>query len=69
MRVKVDASLCNQCGRCVDYCPEDVLRMDGDQLLVRYPDECWGCGVCELECPTGAVQVVFDVQRRLLALE
>ncbi len=48
---------CNACAICVDNCPGDVLEMDmaiGKPVVV-YPDECWYCGVCRLECTADAV--------------
>ena len=26
---------------------------------VRYPDECWYCGICADRCPVDAVKVIF----------
>jgi NAD-dependent dihydropyrimidine dehydrogenase PreA subunit len=30
--------------------------------VVRYPDECWHCGACRLECPEKAISFVFPLK-------
>ncbi len=39
---------------CVEVCPVDCFY-EGDNMLVIHPDECIDCGVCEPECPAGAI--------------
>lgn len=29
------------------------------EVFVKYPDECWHCGVCRLDCPTDAIHYEF----------
>ena len=29
---------------------------------VLYPDECWHCGVCRMDCPERAVTIVFPME-------
>ena len=45
--VKVEASKCTDCGRCVSVCKTDICRV-GDH-------ECIHCGACIDSCPTGAI--------------
>ncbi len=54
---------CTGCGICVDTCPGDILAMDEDEgvAYVAYPDECWYCGVCRIECPVEAVVYEFPI--------
>lgn len=51
--------LCNGCGRCVNSCPMDVIRMDGagDKAQIRYPEECMNCEQCVLDCAVNAITV------------
>ena len=44
--------VCNFCDRCAEYCPEGILRRDGDGYRFDY-DYCKGCGVCASQCPRG----------------
>ncbi len=39
---------------CVEVCPVDCFY-EGENTLVINPDECIDCGVCEPECPIGAI--------------
>jgi ferredoxin len=39
---------------CVDVCPVDAFR-EGKMMLVIAPEACIDCGVCENECPAGAI--------------
>jgi len=44
---------------CVAICPVDAFR-EGETMLVIDPAVCIDCGVCEPECPVGAI--AFDLQ-------
>ena len=49
---------CIQCKYtdCVAVCPQPVdCFYEGANTLVINPDECIDCGVCEPECPAGAI--------------
>ncbi len=39
---------------CVDVCPVDCF-FEGKKMLVIHPQQCIDCGVCEPECPIGAI--------------
>jgi ferredoxin len=39
---------------CVPVCPVDCFH-EGENMLVIDPDVCIDCGVCEFECPVGAI--------------
>lgn len=39
---------------CVEVCPVDCFY-EGENFLAINPDECIDCGVCEPECPAGAI--------------
>ncbi len=53
----INGILCTTCGVCVDVCPMDVLRLDNETPVIRYPVDCMTCFNCETECPTGAIDV------------
>jgi 2-oxoacid:acceptor oxidoreductase gamma subunit (pyruvate/2-ketoisovalerate family) len=46
--------VCNECDRCLVYCPEGVLVHRGNDYEFDY-DYCKGCGVCASQCPRGVV--------------
>lgn len=45
---------CNECDRCVTYCPEGVLKRVGSAFEFDY-SYCKGCGVCAAECPRNVI--------------
>lgn len=48
---------CIRCklGDCVEVCPVDCFY-EGANMLVIDPEQCIDCGVCEPECPIGAIK-------------
>lgn len=57
---------------CVAVCPVDCFY-EGEEMLVINPDECIDCGVCEPECPAGAIisdtdeeftQRLYDINKK-----
>lgn len=56
--VKIDSELCNGCRDCLSSCAVDVIRMNEDnKAYPAYADECYRCGLCEEDCPAGAIKV------------
>lgn len=52
--VTADCILCKHTS-CVGVCPVDCFY-EGENFLAINPDECIDCGVCEPECPIGAIK-------------
>lgn len=50
----LSCGVCNRCDRCVTYCPDGVLRREGDDLIFNY-EYCKGCGVCAAECSRAVI--------------
>ena len=49
---------------CVEVCPVDCFYL-GENSIVIHPDECIDCGVCEPECPAGAILPDTDMNDEL----
>jgi len=64
----IDKKLCSKCGVCIENCPLDVLHQSkvDDYPEVRYPEECWHCNACKLDCPSGGIQLRFPLPAMLL---
>lgn len=56
--IQVKQEWCKGCTICVEFCPEEVLAMDGNKVKVVNPQACKGCTLCELMCPDFAITVV-----------
>ena len=59
---RIDEEVCTGCGRCVDSCCMDVIRMDEERqkAVIRYPQDCILCHFCERDCPVDAISVSPD---------
>lgn len=56
----IDKSKCKKCGVCVDVCPMDVFCGSEPKAIpvVSYPEECWHCSACVMDCPVeGAITI------------
>jgi len=62
---------CNACGICAEICPMDVFGAtgNGDIPVVKYPEECWHCNSCVLDCPEGAVSLRVPLPVMMLYVE
>lgn len=64
--VDFDEAKCNGCNLCVSICRSDLLMPNpekGKPPIVLYPDECWYCGCCVLECKRGAIELVHPMNQ------
>ncbi len=60
----IDLELCNSCGKCDQICPGDPIHMDEvtEFPVVKYPDECWHCGCCRIDCSQEAIKIKFPLE-------
>ncbi len=64
----IDRNRCIGCDVCVDVCPLDVIRLDGEtkKAYIKYLRDCQSCFLCEVECPEDAIRVVAVHERRMV---
>ena len=55
MAVKVDKEKCTGCSVCIEICPVNAIRVEGEKAVIA--EECVECGVCVNECPNEAVSL------------
>ncbi len=55
---------CTACFKCVEVCPGDVLRKGDAKPVVAYPDECWHCGACMMDCKFDALRLNLPIWMR-----
>jgi len=65
----IDIDKCNGCGIC-EECPTDVIYMkkvNGREVAyAKYPDECWHCNACRMDCPEEAIDLVLPLASLIL---
>lgn len=67
--IRYDRDKCIGCNRCVEICQVDLLVPNaekGKHPIVMFPDECWYCGCCVMECPVeGAITLRHPLMNRV----
>jgi NAD-dependent dihydropyrimidine dehydrogenase PreA subunit len=69
--VVFNADVCSGCNRCVEVCVSDVFMPSpekGKPPVILYPDECYYCGCCVMECPLrdkGAIKLSWPLMQRV----
>lgn len=65
----INKTKCTVCGLCAEICCMDVLKKTEDehpQIIVRYPNECWHCRACAIDCPTDAIRLRYPLSHMML---
>lgn len=58
MSIAINREKCIGCGQCVEACPGNLIRLDGERKAeIRIPEDCWGCTSCMKECPVSAISL------------
>lgn len=67
----IDKEKCVFCRTCAEICPLNVLKADKElnRITVRYPDECWHCRACVLDCPKSAITMRYPISAFMLHKE
>ena len=67
--VSVDNERCKLCGKCVETCPYDAMKIaeiDGNKRLRYSKDLCMGCGICIDKCPNESLSLVADPDKGVI---
>jgi len=61
MPPKIEYKKCTTCKKCYDLCPMDVFTWNEEKDIpeVTYEEECWHCGICWMECPKRAIDILY----------
>ena len=64
----INEDKCIGCGICADICNYDVYfgYEMGKIPSITYPDECWHCNACVLDCPEDAISLRIPLPAMLL---
>ena len=55
--LKINASKCTGCGKCVEVCPHQVFALEDKKAKLINFDACMECGACAKNCPAAALYV------------
>ncbi|MBR4182529.1 MAG: 4Fe-4S binding protein [Lachnospiraceae bacterium] len=56
MSIQINKMNCVGCGRCIEVCPGNLIKLDADKkAVIPYPRDCWGCTSCLKECKHEAI--------------
>jgi Fe-S-cluster-containing hydrogenase component 2 len=55
---RVEATVCNHCGLCIDTCPTHALKRLASGIVTLKKNRCVGCKLCVAFCPTGVMRKV-----------
>ena len=64
----INRNQCSRCGTCVDICNFDVYfgSRENEVPNVTYPEECWHCNACVLDCPENAISLRIPLTAMLM---
>ena len=68
----IDRNKCIKCGTCEESCCMDVFKKtetEPHEILVRYPDECWHCRACVLDCPQDAITMRYPLSHMMFVMD
>ena len=68
----IDKTKCVHCGICAEICPTGVFSPEkekGAPPEILFPDECWHCNSCVLDCKAKAVSLRIPLPYMLLHVD
>ena len=65
----INRSKCTACNTCAQICTMNVFGpvMPGRIPEVRFPEECWHCRACVMDCPVEAIDLRYPLPMMMLA--
>jgi DNA-directed RNA polymerase subunit D len=60
---------CDGCGKCIEACPRDILKLNGDKVKVTDIIECSMCKLCEKSCDANVIKVSYDPESFVMTFE
>ena len=52
---RIDYSLCNRCGECIDACGRRLLTFEDKKIVITKETSCTQCGDCTAACGPRAI--------------
>ncbi|KCZ71686.1 DNA-directed RNA polymerase, alpha subunit/40 kD subunit [Candidatus Methanoperedens nitroreducens] len=60
---------CDGCGKCIELCPRNILKLSGDKVSVTDVIECSMCRICEEACDMNSISVSYDPESFVMTFE
>ncbi len=60
LRPEIHLDRCTRCNFCWKFCPDDAFGFDSEGYPVLRAEYCKGCGICAVECPPHAIEMVEE---------
>ena len=60
---------CNNCGECVEECPQNILVLESKKLKTQNIEDCHLCDACVDICPKDAIEVKSSTKDFIIKLE
>ncbi len=60
---------CDSCGKCVEVCPRQILKLNGSKAKVKDIIECSMCMLCEEACDMDSIKVSSDPESFVMTFE
>ena len=66
MRVFIDPDFCKGCELCINFCPENAMKVDENEYNVmglhpvKWNGDCSLCGICFSVCPDNAIEIKYE---------
>ncbi len=64
---KVEYNNCVLCGACVEVCPQKIMRIKDNRIVIDYSN-CISCFCCQETCPNAAIKVKKSILAKALRL-
>lgn len=68
----IDHEKCTGCGTCAKICNSQIFvhAPQKDKVpFIKFPDECWHCDSCVLDCPSGAISLRIPLPFMMLHVQ
>lgn len=65
----VTVGSCDSCGKCVEVCPREILKLNGNKVKVTDVVECSLCKLCEEACEMDAICVSSNPESFVMMFE